>query len=376
MYDTDKIANIPIKEVAERLGLKLKKRGKDFVINCLWHEDKHPSMVVGGKYNRVHCFSCDKDYGVLDLVMRAYDMDFKGACEWLVNEAFLPAPSAPACWLRSKGRRKGRASFGENRLSYLKRLEHLQARNSPPTPKGGEDQYSYFKDEYLNEKITMQDSFSRSMIELFGREKTSEIVRMYRLGAYELYYGYPAVMFPNININGDILDIKIQSYDCNPYSSLFFHKIDNICFWLKSYLLNKDDIDKDKIFKSSKAGSSPRGSGERGYCLFGEHPIKAFPSKTVLLTESAKNACVCAAAYPRYLCIATGNKNMLKREVLEVLRGRNVLVFPDNDAFDEWNEKLKYMQDIALFHCIPVPGNFGPKADIADWIIKRKEYNI
>lgn len=103
MYDVDRILEIPIRNVAGRLGVEMKKRGKDMVANCLWHEDRRPSMVVGGKYNRCHCYSCGADYGVIDLVMKVRGVDFKDACEWLGG-----APSKPP-----RGEEEGLKAKGE-----------------------------------------------------------------------------------------------------------------------------------------------------------------------------------------------------------------------------------------------------------------------
>ena len=54
------------------------------------------------------------------------------------------------------------------------------------------------------------------------------------------------------------------------------------------------------------------------------------------LVESPKNALIGAAVQPKYVWVATGNKAMLKRSVMEVLRGRQVMVFPDRDAISGW----------------------------------------
>lgn len=62
-----------------------------------------------------------------------------------------------------------------------------------------------------------------------------------------------------------------------------------------------------------------------------------------------QNAVVCACQWLDIAWVAAGNKGMLKRPLLNVLRGRQVLVLPDNDARQEWSDKLLGMQDIATF---------------------------
>jgi hypothetical protein len=74
-------------------------------------------------------------------------------------------------------------------------------------------------------------------------------------------------------------------------------------------------------------------------CLFGEHLLSEYPASKVALVESEKTAIICAAIMPRFIWLATGGKTQLG-DKLEVLRGREVVAFPDIDAYDTWQEKL------------------------------------
>lgn len=93
------------------------------------------------------------------------------------------------------------------------------------------------------------------------------------------------------------------------------------------------------------------------------------------LVESPKNALIGAAVQPKYVWVATGNKAMLKRSVMEVLRGRQVMVFPDRDAISEWKELLHGMRDIATFSvsdfCERFAAEDDKKFDIADYVVGR-----
>jgi hypothetical protein len=44
---------------------------------------------------------------------------------------------------------------------------------------------------------------------------------------------------------------------------------------------------------------------------------------------------------PELIWLATGNLNGLSIEKCLVLKGRNIILFPDLKAFDKWNEKAK-----------------------------------
>ena len=77
-----KLRELPIEGVAERLGLRVK-RHKSL---CPFHTDKHPSMSYRVKTNTCRCFVCmSQSIGPIDLVMRHLNKDFKEACRWLAD---------------------------------------------------------------------------------------------------------------------------------------------------------------------------------------------------------------------------------------------------------------------------------------------------
>lgn len=121
-----------------------------------------------------------------------------------------------------------------------------------------------------------------------------------------------------------------------------------------------------------KEGQFARGMVFDNEVLFGEHLLPKYPDRQVALVESPKNAVLGACAYPQLLWVATGNKGMLKRSVLEPLRGRDVMVFPDNDAIEEWSQKLAGMSDLANFCVVKEKMGTGEKDDVGDEIIARE----
>ena len=110
--------------------------------------------------------------------------------------------------------------------------------------------------------------------------------------------------------------------------------------------------------------------------LFGEHLLPKYPAQTVALVESPKNALVGALEHPEMIWLATGNKNSLKRQHLQPLSGRNIIVIPDRDAIPQWKELVAKMSDVANFcvsdFCEQVAPLDKPKYDIADYIIDKR----
>ena len=115
-------------------------------------------------------------------------------------------------------------------------------------------------------------------------------------------------------------------------------------------------------------------------CLFGEHLLPQHPNKTVALVESEKTAIICSAMMPQYLWLATGGKSGLTSERLSSLKGRKIVVFPDIDAFKDWQQKIFTFPhlDIRISRLLEdnaTPADRAAHIDLADWILKYLETN-
>lgn len=91
-------------EVAHQLGLNPRGLGGTQAISCLWHEDKHPSLVLMTEANRYECKSCDAKGSIVDLIMKAKKYDFKEAVAFLDPDFFNKAKEAfQGNYLESRG---------------------------------------------------------------------------------------------------------------------------------------------------------------------------------------------------------------------------------------------------------------------------------
>jgi len=82
-YELQKLRDLPITGVAERLGLRVA-RLKSL---CPFHDDHTASLSFCVRRNTCRCFVCmDRSMGTIDLVMRCLGLDFKAACRWLADE--------------------------------------------------------------------------------------------------------------------------------------------------------------------------------------------------------------------------------------------------------------------------------------------------
>ena len=93
-YELQKLRDLPIEGVAERLGLRVE-RHKSL---CPFHDDHHASMSF--KKNKFKCWSCGESGDSIKLAEKMLGKDFIDACRWLADEhnvileEWKPQPSA------------------------------------------------------------------------------------------------------------------------------------------------------------------------------------------------------------------------------------------------------------------------------------------
>ena len=80
--ELQKLRDLPIEGVAERLGLTV----KHHKALCPFHADNHPSLSFKVSKNTYRCFVCGASGGPIDLVMKHLNFDFRAACRWLADE--------------------------------------------------------------------------------------------------------------------------------------------------------------------------------------------------------------------------------------------------------------------------------------------------
>ncbi len=80
------LREIPIEEVASRLGLEIRLHKS----LCPFHADHHPSLSFNVRKNTYRCFVCDAHGNTIDLVMHLLHKTFPEACSWLSNGTYQP----------------------------------------------------------------------------------------------------------------------------------------------------------------------------------------------------------------------------------------------------------------------------------------------
>jgi hypothetical protein len=98
--------------------------------------------------------------------------------------------------------------------------------------------------------------------------------------------------------------------------------------------------------------------------------------------ESEKTAVIASAYLPEFIWLAAGNADGLNSSKCSVLKGRNVKLFPDLNAFDKWKRKAEGFSHIATFQVSDLLEKSASEAerrkglDIADYLerFSLKEY--
>lgn len=85
---------VSLVRLIESQGHTLTKRGRDWVMRCVFHEDATASLVVTESKNLYHCFGCNAAGSVIDWVMKTQGVSLPHAVQLLRNGAPLEGGQA------------------------------------------------------------------------------------------------------------------------------------------------------------------------------------------------------------------------------------------------------------------------------------------
>lgn len=156
----------------------------------------------------------------------------------------------------------------------------------------------------------------------FGEANTKDLFLSYNVGTAKLWGG--STVFWQVDVQGKVRTGKIMQYDSNGHR---VKKPVSRINWVHSILKLED-------FHLQQ-------------CLFGEHLLASEPDKQVAIVESEKTAIIASFYLPQYLWLATGGKDICwHEEVLEVLRDRQVILFPDLKGTKDWRGKMQLLSKV------------------------------
>ena len=159
--------------------------------------------------------------------------------------------------------------------------------------------------------------------DIFGKDETSRIFELYNVGTSKKWGG--STVFWQVDREDKIRTGKIMLYN-----SKTGHRVKeprSYISWAHTEMHLKD-------FNMVQ-------------CLFGEHILEKYPTKSVAMVESEKSAIIATHYMPDFIWLATGGMHgCFNSDVISILRNRDVILCPDLGATEVWREKMPLLSSI------------------------------
>lgn len=209
---------------------------------------------------------------------------------------------------------------------------------------------------FVERSASYKSNFVRFLCEILTDEQIHSIGENYALGATKTN----EVIFWQIDLNGKVRTGKIMQY--NPETGRRLKHESGAIDWVHNKLKHTKQLPENFSLQQ---------------CFFGEHLLTIYPNKTVAIVESEKSALIASAVFPDLLWLGAGNIHGLSTEKCQVLKNRNIILFPDLNAFEKWSEKAIQIKKqcnckinvSALLEDIATPEAKKKGLDVADYLI-------
>ena len=215
-YEIQKLRELPIEAVAERLGLRVT-RHKSL---CPFHADHHPSLSFNRRNNTYRCFVCGAHGDTISLVMRYLGKGFVDACQWLA---------------------------GENNI--------ILTEYKPAAEK--EKEYAFNPEKYLRffEHPFLNDAARHFLFD--ERKLDPRVIRWCRLTSWTDRYGTPWLQIPYFDENNKLTGIQNRRLTTSP-PALPFWEGASATPTVVNHITSTQEV------KNASANESPLPEGEGG----------------------------------------------------------------------------------------------------------------
>lgn len=255
---------------------------------------------------------------IVDYSKNAYQLITKDGIFFLPKSVvyeILPAGAYVSSVFLNDGGSNKKPKFFANDCKMVSNCELL---NKPTQTCKLEKQPSFISLDIFKDSLKDYESnnFVHYLIELFGSVITKGLIEKYYIGTSDYWEG--ASTFWQIDNAGKIRAGKIMHY--SPITGKRIKEPFSHIQWVHCVL------------------KLPNYNLQQGF--FGAHLLKD-NNKPCAIVESEKTAIIASVYLPKIIWLAAGNKQGLSADKCNELAGRNVTLYPDSNAFDEWNEKAK-----------------------------------
>ncbi len=163
---------------------------------------------------------------------------------------------------------------------------------------------------------------------LLGKEDTEKLMKKYGVGTAKFWDG--ATVFWQTDTNGNVRTGKIMLY--GPENGKRVKGSNAYITWVHALL--------------------PKCDFHLKQCFFGEHLLENRREFPVALVESEKTALVASYYLPDFTWIASGGKNGCLHTAKDILKGFNVILFPDLGATDLWRKESLKLEEAGIHNTV------------------------
>lgn len=212
--EIQRLQSLPIEEVAERLGIRVRRHRA----LCPFHSDHTPSLTFDTNRNRYRCYVCGAHGNPIDLVEEMLRKTFPDACEWLGGQQTMPQRSIA----EPKPRKEAR--IDRQWLRNLVNYPHL-------TP---EAQKFLFEERKINPKV----------VRWLGISSIAGDVAMGAGREYGVFNG-PALLLPYYDEQRSLISVQARYLGSDPHKPRFQFPKGGVCRIYNLPITNGMEVEED-----------------------------------------------------------------------------------------------------------------------------------
>ncbi|MCX7552116.1 DUF6371 domain-containing protein [Xanthomarina sp. F2636L] len=197
----------------------------------------------------------------------------------------------------------------------------------------------------------MNNNLVKFLLTVFDPVDVKEVIFKFRIGTSNHWKG--ATVFLQMDRDLDIHAGKVMLYDEKTGKRV--KKPFNCITWLHRVLRIKDFVLQQ--------------------CLFGLHNITECGIKTIGIVESEKTVLFMSIYRRDIIWMATGSKANFKEKLIEPLKGRKIIAFPDKGEYEDWNKKAEQLRKDGFdIMCSKLLEEYGLEEgdDLVDYIVNQQ----
>ena len=183
----------------------------------------------------------------------------------------------------------------------------------------------------LEATMTENSAYLAWLESRFGSERALRLADEYYVGGIA-----DRAVFWQVDGEGCIRTGKIMAYDEHTGKRL---KGEGTVDWVHAVMRREGSLPED---------------WELVQCMYGEHLLKRYPDKVVALAEGAKTAHIGAILMPNMVWVAVDSMMALTTDMLRPLKGRKVVLFPDEGkGYEVWTSRIGAIAaEVGFRYCV------------------------